>query len=117
MEDVVGGYDVMTATNGKDGLKIYDTFKPDVIISDIDMPVMNGIDMVKRIRETDGDVIILFATAMTNPNNVKLGYEVGVNNYVKKPFVPEELDAHIKGLLKMKNGRRMRNETNFYKFR
>ena len=51
LEDVVGGYEIITACNGKDGIKAWETFKPDVIISDIDMPVMNGIDMVKHIRE------------------------------------------------------------------
>lgn len=115
LEDIIGGYEVVTAENGKEGLQKWEEFKPDVIISDIDMPEMNGIEMVKRIRETDGDTIILFATALTNPKNVSLGYAVGVNNYVKKPFVPSELDSHVRGLLKMKNGIKSRNETNCYK--
>ncbi len=111
LEEILGGYSVRTAINGKEGLKVYKEFKPDVIVSDIDMPVMNGIEMVKNIRETDGDTVILFATALTNAKDVESGYEVGVNNYVKKPFVTEELNAHIRGLLKMKGGQKMRNET------
>lgn len=47
LEDIVGGYEIVTASNGKDGIKAWESFKPDVIISDIDMPIMNGIDMVK----------------------------------------------------------------------
>lgn len=47
LEDIVGGYEIVTAGNGKDGIKAWESFKPDVIISDIDMPIMNGIDMVK----------------------------------------------------------------------
>ena len=93
LEDIIGGYKVTTATNGKEGLKAWENTRPDVIISDIDMPVMNGFEMVERIRETDQDVIIIFTSALTSPNDVKAGYRLGINNYVKKPFVPEELDA------------------------
>ena len=102
LEDIIGGYEVSTAKNGKEGVKAWEEIHPDVIISDIDMPVMNGFEMVERIRETDGDVIIIFTSALTSPNDVKAGYRLGINNYVKKPFVPEELDAHIQALMKMR---------------
>lgn len=115
LQDLIGGYEVVTAENGWEGLKQWEEFRPDIIISDIDMPIMNGFDMVKRIREIDGDTPILFASALTSPKDVKSGYEMGVNNYVKKPFVPDELDAHIRAILKMKQGAKSRNETNCYK--
>ena len=79
------------------------------------MPVMNGFQMVERIRETDGDTPIVFASALTSPKDVREGYKIGVNNYIKKPFVPDELDAHIHGLLKMKDGAKTRNESGYYK--
>ena len=106
LEDIIGGYEVKTAVNGKEGLKVWRDFQPDVIVSDIDMPIMDGIEMVKRIRETDGDTIILFTTGLTSPKDLKTGYAAGANNYVKKPFLPEELDAHIQSLMKLKQGRR-----------
>lgn len=115
MEDVVGGYEIITACNGKDGIKAWETFKPDVIISDIDMPVMNGIDMVKHIRELDGETIIMFTTNLTSPSKLKEGYNVGVDEYIKKPFVPEELDCHVKALLKLKGGIERRNVSNCVK--
>ena len=115
LEDIIGGYEVTTASNGKEGLKVWEESHPDVIISDIDMPVMNGFEMVERIRETDGDVIIIFTSALTSPNDVKAGYRLGINNYVKKPFVPEELDAHIQALMKMRNGNKSQKETIHYK--
>ena len=115
LEDIIGGYEVTTAANGKEGLKAWEESHPDVIISDIDMPVMNGFEMVERIRETDGDVIIIFTSALTSPNDVKAGYRLGINNYVKKPFVPEELDAHIQALMKMRGGAKTQKETNHYK--
>ena len=94
LEDLIGGYQVFTAPNGAEGLKQWEEHHPDVIVSDIDMPVMNGFDMVRRIRETDKTTPILFGSALTSPRDVKEGYKLGVNNYVKKPFVPDELDAH-----------------------
>ena len=115
LEDIIGGYEVTTASNGKEGLKVWEDSHPDVIISDIDMPVMNGFEMVERIRETDGDVIIIFTSALTSPNDVKAGYRLGINNYVKKPFVPEELDAHIQALMKMRSGNKSQKETSHYK--
>ena len=76
LEDIIGGYEVITASNGKEGVKAWEEHHPDVIISDIDMPVMNGFEMVERIRETDGEVIIIFTSALTSPNDVKAGYRL-----------------------------------------
>ena len=115
LEDIIGGYEIKTAINGKDGLEVWKNFQPDVIVSDIDMPIMDGIEMVKRIRETDGDTIILFTTGLTSPKDLKAGYAAGANNYVKKPFLPEELDAHIQSLMKLKQGRRSTNASNTIK--
>ena len=116
LEDIIGGYEVRVAEDGKEGLKMWEEFKPDVIISDIDMPEMDGFEMVKRIRETDRDTPILFASALTSPKDVRKGYEMGVNNYIKKPFIADELDAHIQAVLKMKEVARNRTETGFCKF-
>lgn len=115
LEDIVGGYEVMTVSNGKDGIKAWEEFKPDVIISDIDMPIMNGIEMVKHIREIDGDTLILFTTNLASPKKLEEGYAAGANNYIKKPFVPEELDAHIQSLLRLKNGQKSRNVSSYIK--
>ena len=115
LEDIIGGYEVTTASNGKEGLQAWEEIHPDVIISDIDMPVMNGFEMVERIRETDQNVIIIFTSALTSPNDVKAGYRLGINNYVKKPFVPEELDAHIHALMKMRGGAKTQKETSHYR--
>ena len=103
------------ASNGKLALDFLHENEADLALVDLDMPVMNGFQMVERIRETDGDTPIVFASALTSPKDVREGYKIGVNNYIKKPFVPDELDAHIHGLLKMKEGTKTRNESGFYK--
>ena len=95
LEDIIGGYEVTTAANGKEGVKMWEETHPDVIISDIDMPVMNGFEMVERIRETDGDVIIIFTSALTSPNDVKAGYRLGINNYVYRQVVTRDFQLQI----------------------
>lgn len=102
LEQIVGGYEVALANNGEEGLKIWEIFQPEVIISDIDMPVLNGLEVVKRIRQTDTDTPIILATAKSSSKDVISGYALGVNNYIKKPFLPEELDAHVKALINLK---------------
>lgn len=115
LEDMIGGYEVTTAANGEEGLRIWKEQHPDVIVSDIEMPVMDGYEMVRRIREMDGDTPIVFTSGRVSPKDVVKGYELGVNNYIKKPFLAEELDAHIGALLKMKQGRGAKNESETYK--
>ncbi|MCD8029825.1 MAG: response regulator transcription factor [Bacteroides sp.] len=115
LEDVIGGYEVITASNGKEGLQMWKEHAPDIIISDIEMPVMDGYQMVERIRQTDTDTPILLASARISPKDVTAGYRIGANNYIKKPFIPEELDAHIQGVLKLKNNISSRNESNLLK--
>lgn len=116
LQEIIGGYEVITAFNGKEGLEAWREHHPDIIISDIDMPVMDGFEMVRLIRETDGDTPILFASALTSPKDVRKGYDIGVNNYVKKPFIPDELDAHLHVILKMKEGTKSRDESGICRF-
>lgn len=106
------GYEVLTAENGEEGLTMWEQYHPDAIVSDIVMPQMDGFEMVKRIRETDGDTIIFFASTLVTPEDVKQGFAVGANNYVKKPFTPDELDAHIQAILKIRHQGKFRNESN-----
>ncbi len=113
LEDMIGGYEVIIACNGKEGLEKYRQVKPDIIVADIEMPVMDDYEMVRRIRETDRELPILFSSARVSPKDVVKGYELGVDNYVKKPFLPEELDAHVRALLRMKQGNteKVKNQT------
>lgn len=106
LEEILGGYEVVTATNGEEGLLALQQQTPDLIVSDIDMPLLNGIEMVRKIRQTNQEIPIVFASGKTSSKDVTQGYEAGVNNYIKKPFLPEELDAHIKALLLFSQGKR-----------
>jgi len=98
--ELSGLYQVETAFNGKEGLDAYDSFNPDVIVADIEMPVMDGMEMVSLIRKKNEGIPILFATGHTSAQCVLDGYKLNVDNFIKKPFLPEELNAHIQAILK-----------------
>lgn len=116
LEHIIGGYEVCIANNGQEGLEALSKTTPDIIVSDIDMPVMDGIEMVKKIRAANNNIPIFFATGKNSPKDVTEGYAAGVNNYIKKPFSPEELDAHIKALLTtLKQNLSDKNKEKIYK--
>lgn len=114
LEDMIGGYEVQTASNGEEGIHLWREWKPDVIVSDIEMPVMDGYEMVRRIRRVDGIIPILFTSGRISPKDVVKGHELGVNNYIKKPFLAEELNAHITALLRLTNGIRSCDVSSVY---
>lgn len=101
LQEVVKGYQVEVAFNGLEGLEKWKDFCPNIIVSDIDMPIMDGMQMVEHIRETDTAIPILFTSGLTSKDDVVNGYRSGANNYIKKPFGAEELDAHIQSVLRM----------------
>ena len=98
--ELTGRYEIMTASNGKEGLEAYESFMPEIIASDVEMPVMNGFQMVQTIRQKDNHTPILFTTGRTKAQDVLEGYKLNVDNFIKKPFIPDELDAHIQAILK-----------------
>ena len=98
--ELTGQYEVQLASNGKEGLEAYYDFRPDVIVSDIEMPVLNGMEMIRKIRQQNEDIPILFATGRTSARDVLEGYRLHVDNFIKKPFLPDELNAHIQAIRK-----------------
>ena len=98
--DITGRYDICTAYNGKDGFDLYKSFAPDIIVSDIDMPIMDGKEMVRLIKEIDTNTPIIFLTAFSTPKDFIEGLEVGAVGYLTKPLIAEVLDAQICSLLK-----------------
>lgn len=94
------GFDVVCATNGETGLQIFRESNPDMVIADVMMPKMDGFEMVRRIRLTNPDLPVLFLTARTALDDVVKGFELGANDYIRKPFQILELLIRIKALLK-----------------
>lgn len=94
-----GEFIVYTAKNGEEGLQKYHLLCPDVVVADVMMPKIDGFEMVRQIRETDREVPVLFLTARSGVNDVVTGFELGGNDYLKKPFGMGELIIRIKALL------------------
>ncbi|MBO5297565.1 MAG: response regulator transcription factor [Candidatus Homeothermus sp.] len=94
------GFDVVCAPNGETGLKMFKESSPDIIIADVMMPKMDGFEMVRLIRLTSLSVPVLFLTARTAIDDVVKGFELGANDYIRKPFQILELVVRIKALLK-----------------
>jgi DNA-binding response OmpR family regulator len=89
------GYEVIYASNGKVGLELYREIHPDLILLDINMPEINGFEVAQTIRETDKRVIIFFLTDRTDKVDRLYGFKLKGNDYIPKPFYPEELIARI----------------------
>lgn len=89
------GYEVTYAPNGLVGLELSREIHPDLILLDINMPEMNGFELARTIRESDRRVIIFFLTDRTDKVDRLYGFKLKGNDYIPKPFYPEELIAKI----------------------
>lgn len=89
---------IHTASDGEEGLRLFFDIRPDVLVADVMMPRMDGFEMVRRIRQTDKGTPVLFLTARSAINDVVEGFELGANDYLKKPFGMQELIIRIKAL-------------------
>lgn len=89
------GYEVIYANNGRVGLEMYRETHPDLILLDINMPELDGFEMARIIRQNDKRVIIFFLTDRTDKVDRLHGFSLKGNDYIPKPFYPEELIARI----------------------
>lgn len=93
------GYEVLTAGDGEAGLKAARAFKPDLILLDVMLPGLDGIELLARLRR-ESDVYVILLTARTEETDKVVGLTVGADDYVTKPFSPRELVARIKAVLR-----------------
>lgn len=92
----VEGYEVEYAENGRVGWEMYSASRPDLVLLDINMPLMSGFELARMIRVQDRDVLIFFLTDRTEKADRLKGFDLKGNDYIPKPFYPEELIAKIK---------------------
>ena len=93
------GYHVVTAYNGREALSVAQTENPDLVVLDIMMPEMNGIDFMQAHRAERNTPIIML-TAKVGDDDKIIGLELGADDYVTKPFKPRELMARIRNVLR-----------------
>lgn len=101
------GYQIFTATNGVDAIEKAKKVKPHLILLDVMMPEMDGIEACEKIRKTKGleDVIIAFFTARDEDYSQLAGFDAGADDYITKPVKPKVLVSKVKSLL-----RRLKND-------
>ncbi len=92
-------YEVFTASDGPSGLRTARAFKPDLVILDIMLPGMDGLELLTRLRR-ESQVYVILLTAKTEEVDKVVGLSVGADDYVTKPFSPRELTARVKAALR-----------------
>jgi len=102
-----GGFKIYKANNGLEAIEIAEKIIPDLIIMDVMMPKMNGIEACNRIRKSNNlkDVIITFLSARSEDFSKIAGFEAGADDYITKPIKPKVLLSKVKALLRRKNSR------------
>lgn len=98
----IDGYAVDTSDNGEEGLELALINEYDLIILDLNLPGMDGIDILKHIRENNKLIKILILTARSSIEDRVTGLDLGANDYLVKPFHFDELEARIRCLLRIK---------------
>ncbi len=99
------GYRVLTAYDGIEALRLAREGRPDLIVLDLMLPGMNGLEVCRTIRE-ESDVPIIMLTAMTTDQDKLNGLELGADDYMTKPFSPRELAARVRTVLRRLPGER-----------
>lgn len=94
------GYKVYSAFDGKQAYELLLEYPVDIIITDVMMPLMDGIELTKKVREIFSDVPVLMLTALETLDDKVKGFETGADDYVTKPFATKELLVRVKALLR-----------------
>jgi DNA-binding response OmpR family regulator len=92
----VFGYDVITSSSGEEALKLVESEKPDVMLLDVLMPGMNGLETLQKLRTTSDLPVIVFSARSSAREEV---LKLGANDFVAKPFTPEEMVKRISSVL------------------
>lgn len=96
------GYEVRTANNGKDALEIIEKEKFDMVITDLMMPYSNGFEVISKFKQhpNAAGVPVVVISSVGTENAVKEGLNIGADDYLRKPIMPDELLIRVKRLLK-----------------
>ncbi|MEG1256921.1 response regulator transcription factor [Clostridium sp.] len=93
------GYHVKVANDGREAQEAFSNYKPDLVLLDVMLPYMDGIDVLKWIRK-DSEIPVIMITAKGETFDKVLGLELGADDYIVKPFEPKELMARVKAVLR-----------------
>ncbi|RXJ70365.1 DNA-binding response regulator [Halarcobacter ebronensis] len=102
LKDALGEYfySFTMANNGEEGLSKFEKIKPDIVITDIMMPKLDGLEMTKKIRQLDENVPIIILSAFSDKEKLLKAIDIGISKYFIKPFDPEEVLNYLSDLAK-----------------
>jgi DNA-binding response OmpR family regulator len=103
------GHMVAEAADGVTALELLDADPPDLVVLDMMLPGVNGLDVLRRVRATS-DIPVIMLTARAEESDRVAGLELGADDYVVKPFSPRELAARVNGVLRRANGRQFSSQ-------
>jgi two-component system, NtrC family, response regulator AtoC len=92
-------FDVSTAASGEEAIRMFRVYDPSLVLLDLAMPGMNGIDALERMKQIKPDVSVIMLSAQNNPELIFKASKVGADDYISKPFEPKELDLRIAKVL------------------
>jgi DNA-binding response OmpR family regulator len=98
-----GGFTVLVASDGAAALRTARTGRPDLVVLDLGLPGLDGLDVTRALRR-DGEVPIIMLTARTEESDKLVGLELGADDYLTKPFSPKELVARVRAVLRRAEG-------------
>ncbi len=98
------GHDVAEAADGNTALELLESDPPDLLVLDMMLPGVNGLDILRRVRAS-GSMPVIMLTARADESDRVAGLELGADDYIVKPFSPRELAARVAGVLRRTNGR------------
>lgn len=90
------GYNVLEAEDGQQALERFAEESCELIITDMNMPRMGGMDLVRELRTNNSDVHVIMVTAYGTPDTEKMAFRLGANEYIAKPFDFEELEGRVR---------------------
>ena len=95
------GYEVVSASDGEEALRLAVDRKPDLAVLDVMMPKLDGYEVTRRMRadESTKRIPVILLTARVQEHDVARGFEVGADDYMKKPFSPAELRARVQAII------------------
>jgi DNA-binding response OmpR family regulator len=95
------GYDVIGASDGEEALELALTEAPDLCVFDVMMPKLDGLELTRRMRATDATARtpVILLTARSQELDVERGFDAGADDYLRKPFSPDELGARVRAVL------------------